>query len=77
MSAFLGGDGKMDYVVTARLDLNRINNKGNPILEPIASDKLYVTMTKSGLVAHYNYNFGNFLWGAGAHGLFFIGNNCF
>ncbi len=53
------GNGKMDYVVTAK-----VNNNGTK--EPIRSDRLYVTQSKGGAVAHNNYNFGNYLWGAGA-----------
>lgn len=53
------GEGKMDYVVTAKPLINGVE-------QPISADKLYITQTASGAVAHNNYNFGNFLWGAGA-----------
>ncbi len=56
------GSGKMDYVITARIKINGQK-------QPISSNKLYITTTKSGKVAHNNYNFGNFLWGAGAKSL--------
>ena len=55
----LEGEGKMDYVVTAKPLIDGIE-------QPISADKLYITQTASGAVAHNNYNFGNFLWGAGA-----------
>ncbi|MFN0290099.1 RHS repeat domain-containing protein [Pedobacter helvus] len=65
------GSGKMDYVITAGLDFGKTRKNGEVIKEPISADMLYVTMTESGNVAHNNYNFGNFLWGAGAHSLGF------
>lgn len=65
------GEGNMDYVISARLDLGKTSKVGKSILEPITSSKLYVTMTKDGNVAHNNKNFGNFLWGAGAKSLGF------
>ena len=49
----------MDYVVTAKPLIDGIE-------QPISADKLYITQTASGAVAHNNYNFVNFLWGAGA-----------
>lgn len=60
----LDGNGKMDYVVTAQPEINGSK-------QPIRSDRLYITNTKSGAVAHNSYNFGNFLWGAGANKLGF------
>ncbi len=60
----LDGEGKMDYVVTAKINID--DQK-----QPISSSKLYVTQTESGAVAHNNKNFGNFLWGAGARTLGF------
>ena len=60
----LDGEGKMDYVVTAKINID--DQK-----QPISSSNLYVTQTESGAVAHNNYNFGNFLWGAGARTLGF------
>jgi hypothetical protein len=58
------GSGKMDYVITASVEIDgkniRLANSGNT---------LFITSTKSGEVAHNNYNFGNFLWGAGAKSL--------
>jgi uncharacterized protein RhaS with RHS repeats len=59
------GTGKMDYV-THDLELD------NGSVVPISSSStLFVTNTESGAVAHNNYNFGNFLWGAGANALGF------
>lgn len=55
----LEGEGKMDYVVTATPSIDGVE-------QLISADKLYITQTASGAVAHNNYNFGNFLWGAGA-----------
>jgi hypothetical protein len=55
----LKGEGKMDYVVTAKIKVDGVK-------KPIRPDRLYITKTKTGAVAHNNYNFGNFLWGAGA-----------
>nr|WP_025865286.1 hypothetical protein [Prolixibacter bellariivorans] len=60
----LKGEGKMDYVVTAKPSIDGVK-------QPIRADKLYITKTASGAVAHNNYNFGNFLWGAGASKLGF------
>ena len=60
----LAGEGKMDYVITAKININGQK-------QHISSNKLYVTNTESGAVAHNNYNFGNFLWGAGARALGF------
>ena len=60
----LDGEGKMDYVVTARPEIDNVK-------QPVRSDRLYLTQTESGPVAHNNYNFGNFLWGAGAQKLGF------
>lgn len=60
----LEGEGKMDYVVTAMPSIDGVK-------QPIRADKLYITQTASGTVAHNNYNFGNFLWGAGASKLGF------
>ena len=56
------GSGKMDYVVTAKVEI-----EGQK--QPISSNTLYITTAESGKVAHNNYNFGNFLWGAGAKSL--------
>ena len=61
------GTGKMDYV-THDLDLKDGSGSVVPIF---SSSTLFVTNTESGLVAHNNYNFGNFLWGAGANALGF------
>ena len=58
----LEGQGKMDYVVTAQIEVNGQK-------QPISGNTLYVTTTETGNVAHNNYNFGNFLWGAGAASL--------
>jgi len=55
----LEGEGKMDYVVTAQIKINGVK-------QPINDFTLYVTTIESGTVGHNNYNFGNFLWGAGA-----------
>jgi len=60
----LEGEGKMDYVVTVTLSIEGVK-------QHIRADKLYITQTASGVVAHNNYNFGNFLWGAGASKLGF------
>jgi len=54
----------MDYVVTATLEIDGVK-------QPLSSNQLYITQTESGAVAHNNYNFGNFLWGAGANKLGF------
>lgn len=59
----VNSEGKMDYVITAKLD--------NKTLPGIPDHALYLTDTKSGKYAHNNYNFGNFLWGAGANKLGF------
>jgi len=56
------GNGKMDYLLTAK-----ISSEGQK--QPISSNILYITTTETGKVAHNNYNFGNFLWGAGAKSL--------
>lgn len=50
----------MDYVISAQLDMGRVDKNGKEIKEPINASTLYVTMTESGNVAHNNYNFGNF-----------------
>ena len=54
----LEGEGKMDYAITAQIRINGVKQQLNNFT-------LYVTTTESGTVAHNNYNFGNFLWGAG------------
>jgi hypothetical protein len=56
------GTGKMDYLITAKVEINGQK-------QPIASNTLYITTTGSEKVAHNNYNLGNFLWGAGAKSL--------
>ena len=61
----LNGTGKMDYVVTADFSINGEKQKG------LYDNTLYVTKTESGYTGHNNYNFGNFLWGAGASALGF------
>lgn len=61
-AANLEGSGKMDYVVTAKVEVDGKKT-------PISNNALYITTTESGKVAHNNYNFGNFLWGAGAKSL--------
>jgi RHS repeat-associated protein len=60
----LDGEGNMDYIVTAQPEIDGQK-------QPIRSDKLYMTNTEDGQVAHNNYNFGNFLWGAGGRSLGF------
>lgn len=60
----LEGEGKMDYVITAQ---PRIRGEK----QPIRSDRLYLTKVEPNAVAHNNFNFGNFLWGAGAERLGF------
>lgn len=63
--------GKIDYV-THNFDLQRKTESGNDaIIAILSSYTFFVTNTKSGLFAHNNYNFGNFLWGAGAKALGF------
>ncbi len=65
------GQGKMDYV-THNLDLMGQQTGDGKSVIPISSPStLFVSNTESGLVAHNNYNFGNFLWGAGAKALGF------
>ncbi|MFV8354993.1 DUF6443 domain-containing protein [Flavobacterium sp. XS1P32] len=62
------GTGKMDYV-THDLDLMTNMDKRKNLISPMSPSTLFVTMTEYGNVAHNNYNFGNFLWGAGANAL--------
>ena len=50
--------GKMDYSSKSI----KINGK----MERIRSNTLYITNVDGVNIAHNNYNFGNFLWGAGA-----------
>ena len=54
------GDGRMDYVINGQ-----INNV--PIV--LYEDYLFITDTQGQKYAHNTYNFGNFLWGAGADAL--------
>jgi hypothetical protein len=61
----LAGEGKMDYTVKADFSINGNKQEGLP------HNTLYVSKTKSGYIGHNNYNFGNFLWGAGASALGF------
>lgn len=60
----LDGEGKMDYVITGQVEVDGVK-------QPIRSDYMYITNTNKGLVGHNSYNFGNFLWGAGARSLGF------
>ena len=54
------GDGKMDYVITGKYNGSEIINYEN---------YLFLTDVNGKKVAHNNYNFGNFLWGAGISAL--------
>jgi hypothetical protein len=54
------GNGRMDYVINGQ-----INNV--PIV--LYEDYLFITDTQGQKYAHNTYNFGNFLWGAGAYAL--------
>lgn len=60
----LNGEGKMDYVVTGQVEID-----GEKQL--IRPDYMYITNTNKGYIGHNSYNFGNFLWGAGARALGF------
>lgn len=52
----INGEGKLDFVITADMGLG---------YEGIPADYLYLTYSENvGCLAHNNYNFGNFLWGA-------------
>ncbi len=51
------GNGNMDYTGNGRNNID------------ISPTTLYITQTRSGNFAHNAYNFGNFLWGAGANAL--------
>ncbi|MCB8999524.1 MAG: hypothetical protein H6540_05585 [Bacteroidales bacterium] len=51
---------RMDHLATAKVNGKTLNDK-----------TLYITDTKSGKVAHNEYNYGNFLWGASMKGLGF------
>ena len=62
------GTGKLDFV-THDLDMLTNTDKKKNLVIPFSSSTLYVTMTDTGNVAHNNYNFGNFLWGAAANAL--------
>ena len=57
-------EGKMDYLATANFN----DGKG---FGGINEGTLYIVKTKSGYTGHNAYNFGNFLWGAGASALGF------
>ncbi|MBP5612570.1 MAG: RHS repeat-associated core domain-containing protein, partial [Bacteroidales bacterium] len=59
----LQGKGLMDYVVSA--------NFGDNGFKGLISNTLYVVKVGSEYTGHNNYNFGNFLWGAGASALGF------
>ena len=59
----LQGKGLMDYVVSA----NFVDNG----FKGLISNTLYVVKVGSEYTGHNNYNFGNFLWGAGASALGF------
>jgi len=56
------GEGKMDFKEKQEIE---INGKS----QIIRADRLYITQTKNGNVGHNHFNFGNFLWGAGAKAL--------
>ncbi len=66
------GQAKMDYVSTANFDRGEKQLCGTDAMIEyqagiVSSTTLYLTYSKSaGYVAHNSYNFGNFLWGAGA-----------
>ena len=64
-------EGKMDYVCTANLERGK-EQMCDKWTGGIDNSKLYLTYSNSeGYVGHNNYNFGNFLWGAGMNYLGF------
>ena len=66
------GNGRMDYVATGLYNGPNISNYNN---------SLFITDTGGEKTAHNTYNFGNFLWGAGAavlgvpYGAAFVGSH--
>ncbi|WPQ66303.1 hypothetical protein SIO70_15690 [Chitinophaga sancti] len=57
-----------DYSVSAKV---HFQDDGKPVLSRLRDGYLYITSTQTGTYAHNRFNFGNFLWGAGANKLGF------